>query len=385
LQLQTTLGTALIATKGYSAPEVEQAYTRARELCQQAEETPLLIRSLYGLFSFYTVRAELDIAYGFAKQLFSVVERETDSEFLIEAHRAVGTTSFYHSQFVDAQQHLEQVRTIYQPLQHRSHAFLFGQDPGMAGHAFLGLTRWLLGYPHQALQFANQAVAVAQESKHVFSSAYALNFLVWCHHLRRDIASVATQSEALVALSIEQGFILFQTFGTFLRGWALAQQGQREAGLDAMSQGLADLQRMHQLLWQPYCVGLLAEAYSRDHHQADRALGMIDDALATLERTGESWYTVELHRLKGEVLLRLHTDRRCEAEAVFQQALVLARQQQARSWEWRTAVSLGKLWRQQGKGEQARTLLAPIYDGFMEGLETYDLQQAKALLQQLAS
>jgi predicted ATPase len=148
LQLQTTLGTALIATTGCSAPEVEQAYTRARELCQQAEETPLLIRSLYGLFSFYTVRAELAIAYGFAKQLFSLVERKRVSEFLIDAHRAVGTTSFYHGQFVTAQEHLEQVRTIYESLQHRSHAFLFGQDPGMAGHAFLGLTRWVLGHLH---------------------------------------------------------------------------------------------------------------------------------------------------------------------------------------------------------------------------------------------
>jgi len=248
----------------------------------------------------------------------------------------------------------------------------------------LALTRWILGHPHQALQFANKAVAMAQEVKHVFSSAYALNFLVWCHHLRRDIDRVATQSEALIALSIEQGFVLFLTFGTFLRGWALAQRGRREDGLEVMSKGLADLQQVHQLLWQPYCVGLLAEAYSREN-QADRALGMIDEALATLDHTGESWYTVELHRLKGEVLLRLHTDHLMEAEAVFQQALALSHQQQARSWELRTAVSLGNLWFQQGKREQAQTLLSPIYNGFTEGLDTPDLQQAKVLLHQLES
>ena len=152
LDMQTTLGPVLMAVKGFASLDTERAYARARELCQQVGETPQLFPVLYGLFRFHMVRAELQTTRELAEQLFSLAQRAQDPALLLEAHRVLGQTMFWLGEMAPARAHLEQGMALYDPQQHRSHAFVYGQDPGVACRSFAAMPIWVLGYPDQALQ-----------------------------------------------------------------------------------------------------------------------------------------------------------------------------------------------------------------------------------------
>src|SRR5262249_43384803 len=224
---------------------------------------------------------------------------------------------------------------------------------------------------------------LAQEVAHPFSLAQALCYAAMVHQRRREALAAHEQAAAAMTLATEQGFVQWVARGTVLHGWALAMQGQSEAGLAAMRQGLpADLPT-GSTLYRPYFLGLLAEAYGADGHP-DEGLHALAEALAVMDDTGLRYYGAELYRLQGAVLLLQAVPDVAQAEACFHQALALARRQQAKSWELRAATSLSRLWQQQGKRAEAHELLAPIYGWFTEGFDTADLQEAKALLDALA-
>ena len=230
---------------------------------------------------------------------------------------------------------------------------------------------------------------LAHDVSHPFSLAFALNFTARLHQLRRERQAVQEEAEAAIALSTEQGFPFFLAMGTILRGWAVAEQGHGAAGVSQIREGLTTYQATGAEIWRPYFLALLAEVLGKEG-QTEEGLRVINEALAIVERTEERFYEAELHRLKGELLLnderRMMNDERQtqEAEACFQQALAVARQQQAKSWELRAAMSLARLWQQQGKTTEARDLLAPVYEWFTEGFDTPDLQEAKTLLEELS-
>jgi predicted ATPase len=241
-------------------------------------------------------------------------------------------------------------------------------------------------------------LTLARALSHPFGLAYALDFAGWLHQCRREGQAAQERAEALLALAHEQGFAYRVARGTLQRGWALAAQGQGEAGIAQLHQGLAAYQATGAGGNRPTFLGWLAEAYGKGG-QAEAGLRLLAEALALVDSTGERWWEAELHRLKGELLLQsgvqglassvltLDTGLRTrdtEAEACFRQALAIARRQQAKSWELRTAMSLSRLWQQQGKRQEARDLLAPIYGWFTEGFDTADLQEAKILLEAFA-
>ncbi len=401
LLLQAALSPALMATKGWAAPEVGIAYARARELCQQVGETPQLFPVLYGLCGFYTNRAELLTARELGEQLLILAGSIQDPALLMEAHFALGQTLFWLGEFTLAREHGEQGVTLYNPQQHRSHAFLYGQDPGVACLSYAALALWHLGYPDQALKRIYNALTLAQELSHSYSLAVALVIAAMLHQFRREGPAAQERAEAAIALASEQGFPYLLARGTVLRGWALAEQGRGQGGIVQIRQGLAAWWATGAEVFRLYFLTLLAEAYGKVG-QAEEGLTLLAEALAAVDNSGERFYEAELYRLKGELSLQSRQVKtsqdksavtnpqppipnpQAEAEACFRKAIEIARRQQAKSLELRAVMSLSRLWQQQGKKVEARQMLTEIYGWFTEGFDTADLKEARALLEELS-
>lgn len=385
LDLQIALGVPITATRGYTAPEAESVYSRAREICRQVGETPLLFPALYGLWRFYTVGGKLQAAHELGEQLMVLAQTAQDSALLLEAHRAVGCTSFHLGELVSARTHLEQGIALYDPQQHRFHSFLYGHDPAVSCLAYVSWTLWLFGYPDQALKQGHELLTLGHELSHPFSLGYVLAHCALLHQLLGEVRVVRELAEAAITLSAEQGFPFWLAMGTFLQGWALAKQGRGEEGIAQMRQGLATWEATRIGIYRSYYLALLAEAYERVD-QVKKGLHLLTEALAAVDRTGERTFEAELHRIKGELLLKQNGSEASlrDAETCFECALEVARRQYARSWELRAATSLSRLWENQGKKDQAREQLQEVYGWFTEGFDTPDLKEAKALLDALA-
>jgi class 3 adenylate cyclase/predicted ATPase len=388
LELQIALGPALMSAKGWAAPEVRAAYTRARHLCQQVGDTPQLFPVLRGLWEVYQVRGELQPALELANQLLTLAQRGHDAVLLVEAHNAQWQTWLPLGEFVPTREHIEQGLALYNLAQHRANAFLYGgYDPGVACWSCRAWTLWFLGYPDQALQSIREALALAQELAHAGSLAFALVFAAWLYQYRREQQLTQERAEALITLSGEQGFPLYWAWGTLLQGRALTEQGQREEGLARLQQGLAAYRTTGAELFRPYFLSLLAAAYGKGG-QAEEGLTTLAEALTQVDNTQERWYEAELYRLKGMLTLQAPSSDQFpqvekEAEASFLKAINIAQNQRAKSWELRAATSLARLWQSQGKQKEAHHLLSEVYYWFTEGFDTKDLQEAKALLEEL--
>jgi predicted ATPase/class 3 adenylate cyclase len=382
LDVHIALGAPLTATRGWGAPEVQHAYTRARALCQDVGDTPQLARALFGLWTFYEYGGELLRSQEVAEELLQLAQSVREPDLLLRAHRALGGTLFWCGALVPALVHLEQGTGLYDPAQHRSQAFQAGHSAAVACLSHAARSLWPLGYPVRALQKNQAALALAHEVAHPASLAYAHAFAAMLHQLRQEGQAVREQAEAAIAISHAQGLAQTWACGMILRGWALADQGQAEQGLADMRQGLDSWRRVAQLA-QPYWLALLAEAYSNGG-QLREGLTALEQALALVEQNEERYYEAELHRLKGELLLRQVVPDEEGAETCARQALEVARRQQAKSWELRAAMSLSRLWQHQGQRGRAYKLLAPIYGWFTEGFDTADLQEAKALLEEFS-
>jgi class 3 adenylate cyclase/predicted ATPase len=383
LDMQTTLGPVLMAVKGFGSPDTERAYARARELCQQVGETPQLFPVLHGLWRFHMNRAELQTTLELAEQLFALAQRVQEPALLLEAHRVLGQTMFWLGEMASARAHFEQGMALYDPQQHRSHAFVFGQDPGVACRSFAAWPIWVLGYPDQALQCMREALTLAREFTHPLSLAFALTMAAVFHQFRREVQAVQEHAEELIALSTEQGFPLWLAYGTILRGWALSAQGEGAEGIAQVRQGPVAYRATGAEVHQPYFFCLLAEAYGKVG-QPEEGVTVLGEALTIVDNTGERNWEAELHRLKGVLLLIQQAQKVGEAEECFRKALDIARRQQAKSLELRVAMSLSRLLQHQEKQGKAHQLLVEIYGWFTEGFDTEDLKEAKVLLEKLA-
>jgi predicted ATPase len=383
LDFQLTLGPALMVTKGMSDPEVERVYTRARALCQHVEETPQLFPALWGLWRFYTGRGELQTARELGEQLLALAERGQEPMLLVQACHALGPTLFWLGELAPAQARLAQGIAPYDPQQHRASLRYGGHDPGACCQSYAAWTLWVRGYPDQAVHQQQEALRLAQELAHPLTLICTLDWGAWLHQFRREGQATQAQAETAIPMSSEHGFVEWLTFGQILQGWAVAVQGQGEAGIAQMRAGLAIWEAMGNELYRAYQLMQLAEVYGTVG-QAEEGLRVLAEAWAGVPHREGRFFEAELARLEGELLLARSAEHYAEAETCFRQALNIARQQQAKSWELRTAVSLTRLWQGQGKRAEAHELLAPVYGWFTEGFDTADLQEAKALLEALA-
>ena len=387
IALQITIGTALIVTKGFAAPEVGQTYTRARQLCQEVGETSQAFPVLIGLWVFFLIRAELQTAHTLGEQLMRRAQNLQDSALLVEAHWALGETLLYLGELVPARALLEQGVTLYDPQQHRSHVFLYGQDPGVVCLTHAAWTLWLLGYPDQALNRIREALTLARELSHPHTLGHTLAAAAFVYQLCREGQATRAMAESSIELANEWGFPFWLALGTIWRGWSLAEQGQGAEGIIEIRQGIAAWQAIGGEAVRPYYLALLAETCER-LGQSEEGLTLIAEGLAHIDKTSERREEAELYRMKGELTLQSKIQgpksKVEEAEACFHKAIEIARHQQAKSLELRATMSLARLWQQQGKQREAHDLLAAIYHWFTEGFDTKDLREAKALIEELS-
>jgi predicted ATPase len=402
-----------MSIKGYAAPEVERTYARAQELCRQIEEVPQLFQALWGLRRFYFMQGALPTARQLGEQLLTLAQKTQNSAFLLEAHEALGATLMFQGDFVYARAHEERGIDCYNPRQHHSLAFLYGQDPGVRCLAYAAWIYWFLGYPEQARKRTAEALTLARKLAHPFSLAWALACTAFLYQFLRDSQQTQNTAEEVLRLSQEQGFSFMNAWCDFWCGWVLAQQGEVKKGLTQMHRGLTAYRTGGAEVGWPYLLTLLAETCGQGG-QMEEGLRLVAEALATMEKNTDRCYEPELYRIKGELILqqasvqgirsnipndsklreqnsRFKGDNtpsttrnlQSEAEESFRRAIVIARERQAKIFELRAAMSLSRLWKRQGKRDAAREMLEEIYGWFTEGFDTADLQEAKALLAEL--
>ena len=300
----------------------------------------------------------------------------TTPALAVVAHYTMGATWLWLGELPAARSHLEAGIAHYTPDQGRTPVFRIGLDLGVGGRVCAALALWLLGFPEQALARVLDALALAHELSHPYSLAFAQCFTAVVSQYRRDVPSVEEHAEATVALTTAQGFPAWAAWGMSLRGWSLAQQGQGEEGVALVREGIAAWRATGGSGVGSYLCTLLADVCAHLGHTED-GLQALAEAHTLVEQHEERWWEAEIYRLRGVLLLKHPTPPQAEAGACFQQALDVARRQQAKSLELRAAMSLARLWQQQGKRQEARDLLAPIYGWFTEGFDTADLQEAR--------
>ena len=384
LPLQTTLGGPLIALKGFAAPEVGVVYTRARELCCQAGETQQIFPVLWGMCAFYSVRAEWQTAHTLAEQLLTLAERVQDDALLIEAHYAMGQAYYQEGEFSQGREHFEQLLTLYDPAQHHALAFVYGMDPGVMGKAVLACTLVFLGYPDQARQMSQAALALAEEVAHPNSLAYGLAVAGWNLCRGRAVRAAQELAERLITLATAQGYAAHLAYGRMLHGWTLATQGHRTEGIAQFRAALDASRATASVSNRPLFLSLLTALLGDDGH-VEEGLTLLAKAQTAITSTGERYCEAGVFRIQGELTLQARdvAAGEKEAEACYQQALEVAHHQQSKYWELRAATSLARLWQQQGKTTEAHELLAPVYNWFTKGFDTADLKDAKALLEEI--
>jgi predicted ATPase len=380
LELQCALGAVLLAVKGFAALETGQAYARAQELWEKLGSPAEFLHLPYGQSFHHVVRGEFDLAQRFDENLLRLGHQRNDSAGLVLGHHSSGRTLFFRGGFASSRCHQEEALTLYDPISQRSLVGQTGFDPRVGVLAYLSFALFCLGFPDQALARSDAAIAEARKLAHPPSLAVSLSLGARLLSLVGDNAVCGEWVDQLVAVTTEQGFPHWGSVGTIVRGWVKAQNGDVADGISLMRSGLAAFRATGAEHWMPHYVALLAGAHEIGG-QVEEGFALLDEALQIVERTGERWFVAELNRNKGQLLVRQgHPE---AAEELYRKALSIAREQEAKLWELRAAVSLARLRRDQGRRADARELLAPIYGWFTEGFATPDLKEAKALLDEL--
>jgi class 3 adenylate cyclase/predicted ATPase len=382
LGLQIAIGVPLVAARGWSHPEYEGAYARARELASQIGESPDLSRVLAGMAGAYFAKGDHATAAEVAQEALAAAERTGDAFDLLSAHYVAGAPLLIQGNFSRALQHFEQSVRLYNPTEHGSRAYTVGVDSGVGAHGLAAACHVYLGHPDRALVVSEAAVTLARRVEHPLSRADALHFAGVVHFERAEIDRMRERVEEVMALAEQLGFPFYLGFGRVLRGFARVQSGDGEEGLEEIQQAMAELAGIGSRNGAPQGLFLLAESLRKVGRHND-ALGALGAGDAVAEVQGQHFYDAELHRLRAEILLDVDGNAVEEGEALFGQALEIARRQEAKTFELRAATSLARLWQRQGKREAARALLAPLYAWFTEGFDTRDLMKAKELLEDL--
>jgi class 3 adenylate cyclase/tetratricopeptide (TPR) repeat protein len=383
LQLRLTLGTVLQVAQGWTAPEVEQHYTRARALCDQLGDSPQRVPVLWDLSIFHLVRGEVRTAQALAEECLQIAAQANEAGGLLQSHLAVGFNCLVRGELVRARGALEQSMALYQPQHHALTPFYGGYNAKVWSLGLIAHVLWVLGYPEQARTRSDEVLQVAQELAHPFSLVVALYWAVWVPLERGEGRIAQERANAQVALASEHGFPDFAVWGTVLRGGALITQAQWAEGVAQMRQALETYAGE---LWRIVYLAWLAAGYGGTG-QVEEGLATVAEALRLVDKTDERFYEAEVYRIQGTLTLQSqvagHTSQVEEAERHFLKAIEIAQKQQAKSLELRAVMSLARLWQSQGKTAEARQMLAEIYGWFTEGFDTKDLQEAKALLQEL--
>jgi class 3 adenylate cyclase/predicted ATPase len=388
LALQLGLGAALMAAKGWSAPEVGHAFVRARELCREIGETQDLFQALAGLWSFYFIRAEPEAMLELAEQLLSIAQSAEDAAFLPAAHHAMGQALFMLGNFMPARTCFELSCSLYDPARYRLHAVpYFGCNIAVHSLGMSSTGSWFLGFPDRAVDEAERAVALARNLAHPFSLCQVLLYLVCVHYWRRETMTALKFADEVFQLANEHGFQAMSAAAIGLRGAALIDDGQADEGVAQLREGFDSARALGMEVFSAIFLGCFGTGYGI-LGQIEEGIAALREAMSRLEVAGVRFYYAELFRLTGELMLKRpqaasNPNIREEAESYFRQAIEIARRHSAKSLELRATTSLARLLAKQGHRAEARAMLAEIYNWFTEGFDTLDLKDAKALLEEL--
>jgi class 3 adenylate cyclase/DNA-binding winged helix-turn-helix (wHTH) protein/predicted ATPase len=380
LDLLIVLGSTLAVAHGAGTPEVKRVYARVEVLCQQVEEPSRLFPALRGLRYFYWCQGQVQTAHTVAERLLVLAQSQQDPTLVLESHLHMGLSLYSLGELVPALEHFEHgLASRDAALRHTLHTL---PHPEVGCLLYSGVVLWYLGYPHQARTRIHEGLAVAQQLPHPHHLVWAQHIGALFYQLCREPRAAQALANSMVAAAAEQGIQGVET-GLFVQGWALAQAGQGEAGIAQMRQSITMYRAVVGASGLPRWLALLAEAYVA-LGQVAAGLTVLAEAQALVDSMQAHFFAAEISRLTGEFLLRDgSTAQEGEAETCLRRALDIARRQQAKSLELRAAISLARLWHQQGKRVTARELLAPVYGWFTESFDTLDLQEAKALLEEL--
>jgi predicted ATPase len=389
IKLQVALITPLLHISGYAAPETKSAAERARLLIEQAEalgeppEDPLLLFSV--LYSFWVmalngVAGDGKVVRQLAGQFLALAEKQKETVPLMVGHRLMGVSLLHAGDLGGGRAHLDRASALYDPAEDRPLANRFGTDVRVASLCFRSIAGWLLGYPEAALADADHALKHARDIGEAATLMYALTGTLLTLLHCGNYATATAQFAELVALTDEKGTLFWKNLAMGPQGCVLALTGKASDAIRMITESRST----GSTLWLPASLSHLAKAYA-ELGEFDDARRCIGEAMTAIETTSERMWEADVHRVAGEIALMSPKPDVRKAEADFERALVVSRQQRAKSWELRAAMSLARLWRDQGKVQQARELLAPVYGWFTEGFDTRDLKDAKALLEELAA
>ena len=391
IKLQVALANALMHTKGFAAPETRAALDQARSLIEQAEalgeppDDPLLLFSiLYGFWAANLIAFNGSALRELAAEFLALAKKQKTTGPLMIGHRLMATSLTSTGDLIEGLAHYNQAIDIFDPVEHRSLATRFGQDLRVVIWSFRSWVLWVLGYPDAARADNLAALEDARKIGHAASLMYALFGAPWVYIQCGDYVTAKAQSDELVALADEKSALFWKAFGMLYQGWVLALTGQSAEAIQSLNSTITTYRSSGSTAWMPMWLSYLATAYAEVGH-LDDAWKCSGDAIAAVASTKERLFEAEVHRVAGDIALMSPQPDAGKAEGYYNRALAVARQQQAKSWELRAAMSLARLWRDQGKPQQARELLAPVYGWFSEGFDTRDLKEAKALLEQLAT
>jgi DNA-binding SARP family transcriptional activator len=381
LTLRLALAPALMV-RGVSTPEMKQNSERARVLAAEVGEPNQRFQALWATWS--SVRDDDRTALEIGRELLGLAERTGDQDLLLEGHHALWPVLLALGEPTTARHHHEQGMALYDPTQHRGHAFVYaGHDPGTCCRRYASWTFWILGYPQRALEESLGALGLARELAHAQSIMMAHAWACFFHDMRREVHALQEHSRALVTLGSEQGIGQWQSVATIFDGWIRAERGEGAAAIAQIKQGLEARGWSAGHFMHEYFRSVLARACLKAG-RLDEGLSVIEEALRVVYMTGTAVWQSELYRLQGELRLAAPPADVAGALDSFRQAIAIARRQQARSWELRAASSLARLLAAEGRRDEARGALADIYRWFTEGFDTPDLLEAKALLDAIA-
>jgi predicted ATPase len=343
-----------------------------------------LFSVLYGVWVANIVAFNGDVVRELAAQFMALAKKQGAAVPLMLGHRLMGVSLCFTGDMVESRPHFDRAIALYDPAEHRRLATRFSHDTRVSIFSFRSLALWILGYPDGVLADANYALKDAREIGQAATLMLALNIVSFSHFLCGNYAAANAQAYEVAALADEKGTLFWKAFGTMNHGCVLAVTGQASDAIHVTTSGIT--------AWRSIGGTWLLSFYLSYLARVQAALGQFDDgwrcigeATMTVETTKETMFEAEVHRISGEIALLSPKQGSAKAEAYFERALAVARAQQAKSWELRAAMSLARLWRDQGKVQEARVLLAPIYGWFTEGFDTRDLIEAKALLEELAA
>jgi predicted ATPase len=392
IKLQVALITPLIHVKGYAAPETKSALEKASLLIEQAQalgeppEDPLLQFSvLFGVWAVNRVAFNGDAMRKLATQYLALARKQKATGPLMNGHRVMGVSLLLTGDISEGRAHLDQAIALYEPAEHHSLASLFATDVAVSILCYRSIALWLLGYSSASLADIKQALADARKTGQASSLMFALDHSLLMNIQFGDYPLAHADADELAQLAAEKGATMWGVWEISLRGYLLTFTGKASDAIQVITTGVAAARSTGATCWVPLLLTYLARANAEVNQYAD-AWACISEATNMMETTTkERWCEAEVDRIAGEIALKAPARDETKADAYFKRALTVARQQQAKSWELRAAMSMARLWRDQGKRNEARDLLAPVYGWFTEGFDTLDLKEAKALLDELAA